>query len=303
MTTPSPQMTVVIVSYNTCAHLQACLDTLPPHPLYTVIVVDNGSTDGSIGMVRATYPHVTLMVMAENQGYGSAANQALLTSTTPYALLLNSDTRLHPTTIPALVDYLEAHPQVAIVGPRLLNANGTLQPSCYAFPTPWITFLEESALWQIPRWLPFLKERSWRTWSHNRAQPVPWVLGAVMAIRCDAFQQIKGFDTAFFMYYEEVDLCYRLTLAGWQIHFAPVTEVVHIGGASTAAYRPAMFRALYESMGRYYRTHYPPHQLNLLRKVMMVVLGLRIVRDFILSDPQNRDTWKQALTALHQNEH
>jgi N-acetylglucosaminyl-diphospho-decaprenol L-rhamnosyltransferase len=295
-------MTVVVVNYNTRTHLQACLDTLPPHAQYSVIVVDNGSTDGSIEMVCADYPHITLMVLPENKGYGGAANQALLTANTPYALLLNSDTLLHPKTIPALIDYMDAHPRVAIVGPRLLNANGTLQPSCYPFPTPWFTFLEESALWQIPRWLPFLKERSWRTWSHNRAQPVPWVLGAVLAIRCDALQQVKGFDPAFFMYFEEVDLCYRLTLAGWQIHFAPVTEVVHIGGVSTSAYRLPMFRALYQSMVRYYRTHYPPQQLHLLRPVMMLILGLRFVRDFILRNPQNMDTWKQVIIALYQND-
>jgi len=294
-------MTVVIVSYNTCTHLQRCLETIPPHSLYTVVVVDNGSTDGSIEMVRQSYPHVTLMVLPENQGYGGASNQALLAATTPYALLLNSDTLLAPDTIPALIDYLEQHPQAAIVGPRLSNQDGTLQPSCYPFPTPWYLFLEESALWQVAQWIPLLKERYWRTWSHDRSRQVPWVLGAVLAMRCEAFQQVQGFDPAFFMYYEEVDLCYRLTQAQWQIHFAPVTEVMHVGGASTAAYRPAMLLTLYQSMVRYYRTHYGTVALYGMHGVMTVILGLRFLRDVILKKPQNRDVWKQALSALYQD--
>jgi GT2 family glycosyltransferase len=299
MTPTLPQMMVVIISYNTCDHLHQCLDRLPPNPLYTVVVVDNGSTDGSIKMVRTTYPHVTLIVPAENRGYGGAANQALLTATTPYALLLNSDTRVASDTIPALIDYLEQHPTVAVVGPRLLNTDGSLQPSCYGFPTPWTTFLEESGLWQIVNWIPWVKQHYWRTWAHDHATQVPWVLGAVLALRCDSFRDVQGFDSAFFMYYEEVDLCYRLTLAHREIHFAPVTEVVHIGGASTAAYHLAMFLTLYQSMIRYYRKHKGIGALYGLRGVMTLILGLRLVRDTVLNKPKNREVWQKALMVLY----
>ncbi len=296
-------MSVIIVSYNTHDHLERCLEALVPHPLYRVIVVDNGSTDSSAALVQARYSHVLLLTSERNMGYGGGANLGIVASTTPYLLLLNSDTIVAPDAITALVTYLDKHPRAAIVGPRLRNVDGSLQPSCYPFPTPLHVFLEESTLGRWIRYLPFVKEQYWRTWTHDKARVVPWVLGAALAMRRDALQQVGGFDPAFFMYYEEVDLAYRLTQAAWEIHFAPVADIVHVGGASTVQHQGNMVRRLFQSLIQFYRKHYSPMDLVLLRGIVSFIMILRVVRETIFvaifTITQNKTRLMQIRTKRH----
>lgn len=270
---------IVIVSYNTCGVLRQCLASIDGEDAHEVIVVDNGSTDGSVAMVSADFPQVKLLVNAENTGYGAAANQAIAACRADYLLLLNSDTLLQPNSAQALRAYLDAHPRVAVVGPRLLNADGTLQPSCYPFPSPGHLFLEESLLGRGVARLPGLRERYLRTWRHDKARPAPWVLGAALAIRRAAFAQVGGFDPEYFMYYEEIDLCYRLRGQGWEVHFAPVTTVVHLGGVSTSQLRAKMQYRLFQSMMRFYARHYAHRQTQCLRLVLIPLTAARLGHD------------------------
>jgi GT2 family glycosyltransferase len=272
---------VVVVSYNTREHLHACLATIFAAAPCEVIVVDNASSDGSVEMITANYPEVVLHANKQNRGYGAAANQAIASCNADYVLLLNSDTRLEAGALKALSSYLDRNPRAAMVGPRLVRPNGTLQRSCLPFPTPLNSFLRESALTTFLRSMPILRERYLLTWSHRYPRVVPCVLGAALAIRRDAFQAIGGFDESFFMYYEEVDLCYRLHLAGWQVHFAPVTSVVHIGEASTDHHRAEMAVQLYASLNHFYRRHYSIRQMEQLRLVKTYIMLRNIVRDRI----------------------
>jgi GT2 family glycosyltransferase len=248
--------TVVIVNYNTREDLRACLETVPATEPGQVIVADNGSTDGSREMVREDFPDARLLCFDDNPGYGGGANRAIATTDTPYVLLLNSDTLLAPDALATLGDYLDAHPGVGIAGPRLLNPDCSLQPSCYPYPGSLRWAIDNDDLAPLLRRLAPLREVAYRTWAHDRNRRVPWVKGAALAIRRTAFDEVGGFDEAFFMYHEETDLCYRLAAAGWQVHFAPVTEVVHTGGTSTAQYYSAMSVALYRSAEQFYRKHY-----------------------------------------------
>jgi N-acetylglucosaminyl-diphospho-decaprenol L-rhamnosyltransferase len=271
---------VAIVNANTCEHLRACLATVLAEGPREVVVVDNASTDGSVAMVQASYPGVRLQVNQTNLGYGAGANQAMAACTAPYVLLLNSDTRLQPGALAALGEYLDRHPRAAIVGPRLVNPDGTLQASCYPFPTPVHTFLENSiAAVRVGRFIrgnvPLLRNHYLRTWSHTSARVVPWVKGAALGIRREAFEAVGGFDTAFFMYSEEVDLCYRLATAGWQIHFAPVTTVMHIGGASTMQLRSEMAAQFLASTLQFYERHSSRVQLA---QAVLIVKGLMLAR-------------------------
>src|SRR5262245_26457705 len=125
---------VIIVNYNTCEHLRACLETVLAEAPSEVIVVDNASSDDSAQMVRAHYPWVVLCANKTNLGYGAASNQAIARCTAKHVLLLNSDTLLPVGALQALSTYLDRHPRAAIVGPRLVNSDGTLQASCYPFP-------------------------------------------------------------------------------------------------------------------------------------------------------------------------
>ncbi len=258
---------VVVVSYNTRDVLRDCLQSVRAAAPREVIVVDNGSTDGSVEMVRSEYPEARL-IASENRGYGAAANTGIRASTADYALLLNSDTILRPASVRAIETYLDAHREVGLLGPRIVNPDGSLQRSCFPFPTPVTALLGETGLGYFIRFIPVVRDRYPRTWKHDEVRPMPWVLGAVLAIRRRAFEAVAGFDESFFMYFEETDLCYRLWRAGWEVHFAPVTEIVHLGGASTRQYAAAMRLQFYRSMGHFYARHYPPSKLRALERIL-----------------------------------
>jgi hypothetical protein len=274
-------MAVVIVSYNTRDHLRACLETIPFAEASEVVVVDNASTDGSSEMVRTDFPWVRLLVSSTNSGYSAAANQGMAACLAPYVLLLNGDTRLAPGALQALSNYLDRHPRAAVVGPRLVNLNGSLQASCYPFPTPFYIFLEESTLGRFVRFVPVLRNRYLRTWAYNDSRRVPWALGAALALRHEVVDDAGGFDESFFLYYEEVDLCLRLRSAGWEVHFTPITTVTHVGGASSDQRRAEMSVQWFLSVRRFYRLHYSRIQTIEVIIVAKSIVLARLIRDSI----------------------
>jgi GT2 family glycosyltransferase len=249
-------VSVVIVNYNTREHLRACLATIQSEAPCEVVVVDNASSDHSSEMVQVVYPWVVLHANESNIGYGAAANQAVASCCAEYVLLLNSDTRLSPGALQAFRTYLELHPEVAVVGPRLVNPDGTLQASCYPFPGTLQWFLDNDIMSRLMRYVPVLRNYLFRTWPHSQARVVPAVKGAALAIRRDAFEAIGGFDASFFLYFEELDLCYRLNASGWQVHFAPVTDVIHFGGASTMQYPTEMAIQFFAGLMHFLQLHY-----------------------------------------------
>jgi GT2 family glycosyltransferase len=271
---------VAIVNYNTREHLRACLATVQSEARSETVVIDNASSDGSAEMVLAEYPWVTLHTNKTNHGYGAAANQAMASCTAEYVLLLNSDTLLQAGALMALSGYLDLHPHAAIIGPRLVGPDGTLQASCYPFPAPLNTFLENSTMAislgrLIRRYLPLLRNSYLRTWPHNAARVVPWLKGAALAIRRPAFEAVGGFDETYFMYFEDADLCYRLTAAGWQIHFTPATTVVHVGGASTGQWRAEMAVQLFASTIQFYQRHASSFHCT---EVVLIIKALMVAR-------------------------
>ena len=258
---------VAIVSYNTCEQLRACLATVKTEAPSEIVVVDNASSDSSAAMVKSEYSDVVLQVNRTNVGYGAAANQAIARCRAKYVLLLNPDTLLQTGTLLVLNRYLDQNPRAAIVGPRLIEADGTLQASCYPFPTPLDTLLENSAMAvflgrRIRRYVPIVRNSYLRTWTHDQQRVVPWIKGAVLAIRRTAFDAVGGFDDSYFMYFEDADLCYRLNAAGWESHFTPETTVVHFGGASTRHSRAEASVRLLESTLQFYQRHASSLQLS-----------------------------------------
>jgi GT2 family glycosyltransferase len=270
---------VAIVNYNTREHLRACLATVQPEAPAKIIVVDNASSDGSVEMVRAEYPNVVLYANDTNPGYGTAANQAIVNCCAKYVLLLNSDTRLQAGALQALSDYLDSHQRAAIVGPRLEYMDGRLQISCRPFPTPLITFLEVSQLTRLIRHIPFLQEHHVLACLHTHARVVPWVKGAALAIRREAFETVGGFDSSFFLYFEETELCYRLSTAGWEIHFAPVTTVLHEANASTKQKRVEMMVQNFVALKQYYQLHHT--NVRLAELCVKSVVLFKLIRDIV----------------------
>lgn len=274
---PRPAPSVAVVNFNTREHLRSCLASILPQAPSAVIVVDNGSSDGTVEMIRSEYPGVTLLANSVNRGYGAAANQAVAASASPYVLLLNSDTQLRPRALAALGAHLDHHPAVALVGPRLLNPDGTPQPSCFPFPEPLVTFLQVFSFGSLIRRLPRVRDR-YRQPSDMPSR-VPWVLGAALAIRREAFAAVGGFDEAFFMYSEEVDLCYRLVQAGWEVHFLPLAEVTHVGGASTRQQLVKMEVQRYAATRHFYRRHYSRGKQRVLKTLVTYRMIHNVVRD------------------------
>jgi GT2 family glycosyltransferase len=272
---------IAVINYNTREHLRACLATVQMERPHEVVVVDNASTDGSAEMVRVHYPSAILCANERNLGYGAAANQAIASCTAKYVLLLNSDTLLQPGALRALSAYLDLHPGAAIVGPRLVNPDGTLQASCYAFSTPLNTLLEYSTLGRLICYVPVLRSRYLRTWPHTHVRVVAWVKGAALAIRREAFEAVGGFDESFFMYFEDADLCYRLNAAGWQVHFAPVTTVRHVGGASTMQLRAEMAVQLFVNTIQFFQRHYSGIRLTELVLTMKSIVLARLIIDTV----------------------
>jgi len=272
---------VAIVNYNTRDDLRTCLASVQHEGPIEVVVVDNASSDGSVAMVRDEYPWVICHANQTNLGYGAAANQAIGSCTAEYVLLLNSDTLLRPGVLEALSTYLDHHPRAGIVGPRLVNPDGTLQASCYPFPSPLDKLLDKSTLSRLIRFVPVLRNQYLRTWLHASDRVVPWVKAAALAIRRDAFELAGGFDTSYFMYFEEVDLCYRLFRAGWQTHFSPLATVVHVGGASTRQKRIAMMLQFLASEVQFYKRHYSPVSLLQFKIVVGAVTVAHVVIDTI----------------------
>jgi GT2 family glycosyltransferase len=272
-------MAVAIVNYNTREDLRACLETVRGEGPGEVVVVDNASSDGSAEMIQAEYPRVMLHCNKTNVGFGTAANQAVAKCSANYVLLLNSDILLQAGAVNALSNYIDVHPRAAIVGPRLVNTNGTLQASCYPFPTILNTFFVDTCLGDLIRYVPVLRNHFLPTWPHHHAKIVPWVKGAAMAIRREAFETVGGFDETFFMYSEEIDLCYRLLAIGWQVHFAPVTTAVHPGGASTAQHQTEMAVQLLASTFKFYRKHYSGIRLVAMNMLLKNIVQYRWIRD------------------------
>jgi GT2 family glycosyltransferase len=250
------RMAVAIVNWNTRDLLRDCLRSLAEQGALDIVVVDNGSTDGSPEMVRAEFPHVILEIDHTNPGYGAAANRACARCRGEYILVLNSDTVLRPGSIAALTAYLDAHPKAGIVGPRLLNPDGSLQRSCFPFPGPWVPLFKRQPFAAIADLVPSLREAHPGRFAHDTARRTPWVLGAALAVRRTAFEAIGGFDASFVMYYEEVDLCYRMLQAGWETHFTPSAEIVHLVGASTRQRRAEMLVRLNLSSIAFHRRHH-----------------------------------------------
>jgi GT2 family glycosyltransferase len=281
-------MSAVVISYSARAELRSCLAALHSEQPEEIVVVDNASPDGSAELVRTVFPGVRLIANDDNRGYGAAANQGVLACPTEYVLLLNCDTVPQPGALSALAEYLDGHPKAAVVGPRLLNADGTLQPSCFPFLTPRNVLLVMSGLNHVIARVPRLADSHLPTSDHLAEGRVPWVKGAALAFRTTAFKSVGGFDESYFLYGEEHDLCFRLDRAGWETHFTPAATVMHVERASSRGREAAVSEQIFLSLIRFYRHHYSRGRMLRLRAVLGLLMSARIARD-ALRLPRTRD--------------
>jgi GT2 family glycosyltransferase len=285
---------VVIVNYNVRDALRDCLSSVIADGAVEIHVVDNNSRDESAAMVRTEFPTVVLHENRRNPGYGAAANQAIAVSSSPYILLLNADTYVKPGTLRGLIEYLQSNPMAAIVGPKLIDPDGTLQPSCLPFPGTCRWLVDNDSFAPITNLIPGVRERSLRGWRHDKSRIVPWVTGAALAIRKEAFVSVGGFDESIFLYYEETDLCRRLKDQRWEVHFTPAGCVVHLGALSTSQRRIEMKVQLHRSLLAYYDRHFSKFRRSCLVFVWQLLFALRWLRDrcrLWAGNGSERGTW------------
>ncbi|MBN2306199.1 MAG: glycosyltransferase family 2 protein [Anaerolineae bacterium] len=261
MTERPLDLSIIIISFNVRDLLRDCLQSVFEHHdalTIEVFVVDNASGDDSAAMVRTEFPQVTLIENDDNRGFAAANNQAIEIARGRQVLLLNSDTVVLPGALTTLVALIDSDERIAVVGPKLLNPDGSLQTSCRSFPNPINFSIYSFASYNVlPRlsWpVPFLLE----SWDHSRRLDLMTghVLGAAMLIRRAVFEQIGTLDEDYFFYGEEKDFCYRAIRAGYRVVFEPAAQIIHYGGQSSQQIPQKTMNALYESLDRFTFKHY-----------------------------------------------
>ena len=231
-----PLISVAIVSYNTRDLLRDCLLSLESRrdeAELEIIVVDNGSRDGSVAMTRQEFPQVLVIEAGENLGFGAANNRALEAAHGEFFWILNSDTTVDTGTISVMLHWMKAHSECGAIGSRLILRDGTTQPSCALDPSLWAVFCEQTFLYKLLPGGRYTGSYAMTNWDYNEVRDVPQVCGASLLVRREAWLQIGGFDESYFMYFEDTDLCVRLREAGWQIWYLPEARVNHFLGASS----------------------------------------------------------------------
>ena len=231
----STDLSVLIVSYNTrdvtlrcLEHLVAARDRLSME----IIVIDNASNDRSADAIASAFPQGTLIRNSENAGFGRANNQAMERATGRYLLLLNSDAFVGRETLRRTLDFMDQEPECGILGVKLVGTDGALQPSARYCPTPLNIFTNATGTQRFLPWVQPIDDPSFR---FDAVRECDWVPGAYFLIRKAVIGEGGLFDPRFFMYFEEVDLCFAAKKRGWRVLFWPGAEVVHIGGHSAAS--------------------------------------------------------------------
>jgi N-acetylglucosaminyl-diphospho-decaprenol L-rhamnosyltransferase len=250
-------VSIVIVNWNVRDLLRRCLHSIAQHPVPSteVIVVDNASTDGSVDMVRAEFPAVHLVVNAGNRGFPAAINQGISLARGRYVLLLNPDTELVGDALGTMVAFADEHLDVGVVGPQLLNPDGSVQPSRRRFPTLATAFFEST--WLQPCAPRRLLERYYLSdQPDDEVQDVDWLMGAALMARREGIERVGPMDERFFMYSEELDWCRRFREAGWRVVYLPTAQILHHEGKSSEQVLPARHIHFQTSKVRYFRKYH-----------------------------------------------
>lgn len=289
------EISIVIVSWNTKDFLLECLESIkaqPPSVSMEIIVVDNASTDGSPEAVENKYPDVHLIKNDQNYGFAKANNIGLKESKGRYLCLINSDVKVMPECLTYLYEYIENNPSIGMIGPRILNADLTLQCTCRHFPSLWNGFCSATALYRIfPQSKIFSSDQMFY-FKHDFAREIDVLAGCFLMVRRKAFEQVGYLDDQFFMYAEDIDWCKRFWQTGWSIVFFPAAVSVHYGGASSAN-EPLRFSMAQErSLLQYWTKHHSMLSKILLFCLLVLQHTLRIlpVAFLYVFKPQARKT-------------
>lgn len=291
------RVSVLVINWNTRDLLRACLHSIDRTVGFDsvhCIVVDNASDDHSAAMVREEFPQVELISSQANLGFSRANNLAYTRTVGDLILLLNPDAELHDHSLDQLVIYLDEHPKAGMVGPRLVNPDGSLQVSAHPFPT---LFRETWRLFHLDAWIALSKYPT-AFWQSTTAQPVDVLMGACILLRRQAVPSGTFFDEQFFIYSEEVDLCKRVKSEGWGISYLPTAVVTHHGAQSTRQVPEAMFLELYKNKIKYFRKHHGEPATRMYKVTLLLASALRILAAWFTRSSQMEQQYKSLLRNL-----
>ncbi|MEI9813686.1 MAG: glycosyltransferase family 2 protein [Acidobacteriota bacterium] len=272
-------VSIVIVNFNNKKYLEPCLDSIYNAGLrstFEIVIVDNGSTDGSQDMIRARFPEIPLLENAKNIGLPAACNQGMAISKGRYILLLNDDTLVNAPSFDAMIDFLDKNPTAGAVGGRLLNPDGTLQAGYTKFSTLYDEFLIACGL------TGFMWEGFPSRADATEPTAVDWIGSASLLLRPEALQKVGVLDEEYFIYGDEADLQYRLKKSGWLVYYLPNVTTIHFGGRSMDRWKRR--KMVYRGKMLFFRKNYGPVQTALLR-LMLGVLSVAKMMVWVVAYP------------------
>lgn len=255
-----PQLSIIIVNYNVKEFVKNLLYSLEKaltELSSEIIIVDNASADGSVEDIKNKFPNVTLIANDENVGFGKANNQGLEIATGEYFLLLNPDTIVKEDTFTNLIKFMQSNSNAGMVTCKVLNPDGTLQLACRrSFPGPWTSFTKVTGLSRL-----FPKSKLFARYNltyldENETNEVDAISGSFMMLKSEVYQKVGGFDSRFFMYGEDLDLCYRVKSQGYKVFYVPTTEIIHYKGESTKRSNLDETKIFYEAMHLFVEKHF-----------------------------------------------
>ncbi len=274
-----PDLSICIVAWNVREVLRDCLRSIrraAPDLDYQILVVDNCSGDGTGTMVESEFPEVVLIANSRNRGFAAACNQALGASRGRYLVLLNPDTLVSAGALEEMVRFLDLHPAAGGAGPRLRNPDGSPQPSVRGFPTISSALGKFTILGELGFFRRSAADYLQADFDYDRPAVVDQPMGAALFLRREALDEVGLLDERFFLYFEEVDLCRRLTRSGRPLWYNPAAEIVHRGGESTGQEGGRALYYFYQSQFRYFQKVYSPARARIFKLAFkpLAVLGL-----------------------------
>jgi GT2 family glycosyltransferase len=240
------------------------------------IVVDHGSTDGTLELVRERFPEARLL-QQENKGLGGGSNAGMRVASGDYYLLLNSDAWALGSSVEKLTAFADSRPDAAVVGPKLLNPDGTLQRTVRGFPTLWRLTTEYFFLRKLAPHTRALNAFYGARFAHDEVREAEFLMGACLLVRRQAADTVGLFDEDFFMFSEETDWLYRFREAGWKVLFYPGAEFVHVGGATTSQNWGPMYREQLRGHLRFLAKHHGRREAERARRLLLASMRLRSV--------------------------
>lgn len=278
-------LSICIVNWNTETVLRGCLQSVYQRTQgisYEIFVVDNGSVDGSVEMVKNFFPDVCIISNQQNKGFAAANNQAIRLAKGRYILFLNPDTLIHDGAVKTMVQFMEKRPKTGAIGCKLLNPDGSIQHSIRQFPNFSVALWGSTILERLPFFRGKMKDFKMKGFTFDRMEEVDAVCGAALMVRKDLLDEVGEMDETYFMFIEELDLCRRIKAKGYTIYFLPDAVITHLGGESRNQYPGGMTIIGLNSLFGYFTKFEGPRKTFLFKMFYKPLFLLGVICDLMV---------------------